>query len=80
MFFKKSDSKLTEKNLAPQACYEIGMINYETNHSKEAKKWFKKAKNLYSSYITQSLIEYRVQWTLDVMKSKKKKAQLAMGK
>lgn len=48
------------------------MVNYETNNFKEAKKWFKKVKNLYSSYITQSLIEYRVQWCSDLIKSKKK--------
>lgn len=50
------------------------MINYETNHYKDAKKWFKKAKNFFSSYITQSLIEYRIQWTLDIIKSKKKES------
>lgn len=48
------------------------MVNYETNHFKETKRWFKKVKNLYSSYITQGLIEYRIQWTLDIIKSKKK--------
>ena len=50
------------------------MINFETNHYKDAKKWFKKAKNFFSSYITQSLIEYRIQWTLDIIKSKKKES------
>lgn len=72
IFFHYSDAKLSEKNLAPQACFEIGMINYETNHYKEAKKWLKKVKNLYSSYITQTLVDYRAQWTLDLIKSKKK--------
>ena len=50
------------------------MINFETNHHKDAKKWFKKAKNFFSSYITQSLVEYRIQWTLDIIKGKKKES------
>lgn len=70
----RSDSKLTEKYLAPQACFECGMISYETDHYKEAKKWWKKTKNCFSSYITQSLVEYRIQWALDIVKSKKKES------
>jgi len=68
-----------QTNLLAQSCFEIGLVNYESNDYKQAKKWIKRAKSDYSGYVSQSLIEYRVRWVLDIIK-KAKKDERALAK
>jgi hypothetical protein len=52
----------------PQSCFEIGMIYREMGKLTEAKRWLKRARDDYSDYLTESMIQYRVQWALDLIK------------
>jgi hypothetical protein len=47
-----------DHNLAPQACYEIGLVYRRMGDPAEAKKWLSKCKN-YHNYITESMINFR---------------------
>lgn len=44
--------------MAPQACFEIGLIYRRAGDRGEAKKWLKKTRN-YSGYITETMINFR---------------------
>lgn len=49
-----------DHNLAPQACYEIGLVYRRMGDPAEAKKWLSKCKN-YHNYITETMINFRSQ-------------------
>lgn len=52
-----------DHNLAPQACYEIGLVYRRMGDPAEAKKWLSKCKN-YHNYITETMINFRTQLAL----------------
>lgn len=63
-----------EKHLAPQSCYEIGNIYRRMGDFEPAKKWYKKSKS-YSGYITESLIKFRIEYALYIIKSNELKRE-----
>ncbi|RWS04410.1 Tetratricopeptide repeat protein 39B-like protein, partial [Dinothrombium tinctorium] len=58
----------TETNLLPQSCFEIGLIYRKLGKISEAKKWFKKARDDYSGYLTETMIHFRVDTALEQLK------------
>ena len=60
------------KHLAPQACFEIGLIYRRVNDYDQAKSWFKKAKQ-YNNYLTDGLINFRCEYVIGLMKHKQDK-------
>jgi tetratricopeptide (TPR) repeat protein len=60
----------TERHLAPQACFEIGLIYRRMSDYNEAKAWFKKAKR-YNNYITDVMINFRIDYASSSMKNEK---------
>ncbi|KAI1296840.1 Tetratricopeptide repeat protein 39B [Halotydeus destructor] len=48
-----------EQQLLPQACFELGSISRKLGELPEAKKWFKRARDDYSGYLTEIMIQYR---------------------
>jgi tetratricopeptide (TPR) repeat protein len=69
-FFELLDyeKQLKEENhIIPQSCFEIAQIYRSMNDFSEAKKWFKKAKS-YNDYKTDSLIKFRIDAAVKLMK------------
>lgn len=58
-----------EKHLPAQACFELGQIYRRMEDFDEAHLWFKKAKK-YSNYITDVMVEYRVNYVLSSIKNR----------
>lgn len=68
-FATRSKKKIKEEtHLLPQSCFEIGMIYREMGKPTESKRWLKRARDDHSDYLTESMIQYRVQWALDLLK------------
>lgn len=57
----------SEAHLVPQACFEVGQVYRKMGDGDEAKKWYKKARS-YSGYITESLINFRVEYGLSLLR------------
>lgn len=70
-YSKKSISNQFQKYLLPQSCFELGMIYRKLGSLKEAKEWFKKARNDYKSYATFDMIQYRTESLLRELKVNK---------
>lgn len=49
-----------DHHLAPQACYEIGLVYRRMGDGTEARKWLSKCKH-YHNYITETMITFRTQ-------------------
>lgn len=52
-----------DHHLAPQACYEIGLVYRRMGDATEARKWLSKCKH-YHNYITETMITFRTQLAL----------------
>lgn len=57
-----------ETHLLPQACFEIGSIMRKSGNLVEAKKWLKKARDDYSNYMTEVMIQHRCSHMLKCIK------------
>lgn len=62
---KRIDS---ETHLLPQSCFEIGSIKRKAGHLLEAKKWLKRARDDYSNYLTELMIDHRSNHLLKCIK------------
>ena len=62
---KRIDS---ETHLLPQSCFEIGSIKRKDGHLIEAKKWLKRARDDYSNYLTELMIDHRSNHLLKCIK------------
>ena len=65
-----------EKHLVPQACFEVGQVYRRMGDVEESKKWYKKARS-YSGYITESLIKFRVEYGLSILRSSNEKCDIS---
>lgn len=57
-----------ETHLLPQACFELGSIHRTSGNLVTAKKWLKKARDDYSNYLTEVMIQYRSSHLLKCIK------------
>jgi tetratricopeptide (TPR) repeat protein len=57
-----------ETHLLPQSSFELGVIHKQAGDLKEAKKWLKKARDEYSNYLTEIMIQYRANHLLKKIK------------
>lgn len=60
-----------EIHLLPQSYFEIGMIYRELKRTSEAKRMLKRARDDYSNYISECMINFRVVNALDLIKKEK---------
>jgi len=64
-----------ETHLLPQACFEIGSIERKKGNLTEAKKWLKRAKDDYSNYMTEVMIQHRTHHLLKCIKKERRERQ-----
>jgi len=60
-----------EVHLLPQSYFELGMIYREMKRTSEAKRMLKKARDDYSNYLSECMINFRVVSALDLIKKEK---------
>ena len=63
-----------EQQLLPQSCFELGSLHRKLGQLSEAKKWFKRARDDYTGYLTEIMIQYRSGHMLKCIKNEMKEA------
>lgn len=58
-------------HLLPQSYFELGMIYRELKRPSEAKRMLKRARDDYSNYLSETMINFRVVSALDLIKKEK---------
>jgi len=65
-----------EIHLLPQSYFELGMIHRGLNNPSEAKRLLKKARDDYSNYLSECMINFRVVNALEMIKKEKQASPL----
>lgn len=58
-------------HLLPQSYFELGMIYRDLKRPSEAKRMLKRARDDYSNYLSETMINFRVVSALDLIKKEK---------